>query len=128
MTRYAEYREDPGRLVVQRRRGADGAERRRIVDQLLERFAVQAAAWAAPVGVGGARHGLSQLDLAGLCQSAQLLLVGELVRCADAVEQPDVAVGEVQRALHHRAQRRDAGAAGDKDEALFLRRRWKDEG
>ena len=53
--------------------------------------------------------------------------IREFVRRARAVEQPDVAVRQVQRVAQHRAQRRDAGAAGDEDEAALVRRRRKGE-
>ena len=56
----------------------------------------------------------------GVRQAAQLLLVRELVRRPRAVEQPDVAVRHRQRMAQHRAQRRDAGAAGDEDEAALV--------
>ena len=53
-------------------------------------------------------------------QRAQFVLVRELVRRARAVEQADVAVRQVQRVPQHRAQRRDAGAAGDEHEPALV--------
>ena len=68
-----------------------------------------------------ARDRLPQLDLPGARQAAQLLFVRELVRRARAVEAARCSrCGIVQRMPQHRAQRRDAGAAGDEDETALL--------
>ena len=68
-----------------------------------------------------ARHGHQQLDTAQRRQFAQLGLIGEVARRPRAVQHADVAVTTQQTLAEHGPQRRDAGAAGDEQEALLLR-------
>ena len=65
------------------------------------------------------RDAWTSLDLAPPGERAQFALVREIAWRPRAVEHPDVAVSQVQRVVEHGAKRRDAGAAGNEDEALL---------
>jgi hypothetical protein len=60
---------------------------------------------------------LPQLDLSAVGERAQFGFVGEFVGRPRAVEQSDRTMRNGERVAQHRPQRRDAGAAGDEDEA-----------
>ena len=86
LARDAEVLQDRGISSDQRRRPADETERRRVVDQLFERVARQAAARSGPFRFARPGHRLPQLDVAAGGQIAKLALEREFLRRPRTVE------------------------------------------